>query len=257
MKFDMHVHTWSSDGTATVRELAGQAKKIGLAGFAITDHNTIKAHEKIRRIKDLIIIPGEEINSEKGHVLAYMINERVPPHLSVEETIDKIHEQGGIAVAAHPFDIGLGVRDFHKHKFDAVEIHNGLAHHKMIKVKKIVGYAKKMKVPVIGGSDSHIKETLGNCYTKSPEVNSAEQLIKNVLKNKTTAHRKLISIEEFVKQNIKRETECFKFTKDRSITSRIIAHTLVINKPFIFVKKLNQIALPIINTIDYLSLRKY
>ena len=257
MKFDLHTHTWYSDGTSTVRELVKQAKKIGLNGFAITDHNTTKAHAKIKKFENTIIIRGEEISTTKGHVLAYLINETIPAGLSVEETIEKIHEQGGIAVAAHPFDLFIGVKEFAKHKFDAFEVYNGLMHSKLFRSKKTEDYAKKIGMPTTAGSDSHMVKTLGDCYVNSPHVNSAEELLKNVLKKKTTAHRKQISIEEFVKDQIRRETKCFKFSKEKSTISRIIAHALIINKPVRIVKKYHQLFLPIINTIDFLRLRNY
>ncbi len=110
MKIDMHIHTsYSPDGMVEPVEVLKIAKKLGLSAVAITDHNEIKGALKAKNAKIIDVIVGEEVSTSAGHVLAYNIQSLIPRGLSVAETIDKIHECGGIAVIAHPYRFWSGV----------------------------------------------------------------------------------------------------------------------------------------------------
>ena len=66
---DLHIHTKYSDGTDEVIELLKNAEKVGLEIISITDHNTVKAYEKLETInvKEYYsgkIIPGIEMNTK-------------------------------------------------------------------------------------------------------------------------------------------------------------------------------------------------
>jgi len=105
---DLHVHSLWSDGMQSpeevVRAAAGRVDVL-----ALTDHDTIHgariAQEYAQDHPELgvDVIVGEEVSTLNGHVLALYIEEAIPPRLSAERTIELIHEQDGIAVAAHPF----------------------------------------------------------------------------------------------------------------------------------------------------------
>ena len=73
----------------------------------ITDHDSVTGglvgRKAARGYKDFQVIPGAEITSRSGHVLAIGIEANVPKRLSVEETVEKIHDLGGIAITSHPF----------------------------------------------------------------------------------------------------------------------------------------------------------
>src|SRR4029450_10551158 len=55
------------------------------------------------------VVVGEEISTLNGHLLGLFLEELVPPGLTALETIARIHDQGGLAVAAHPFHPLRGV----------------------------------------------------------------------------------------------------------------------------------------------------
>jgi predicted metal-dependent phosphoesterase TrpH len=107
---DLHMHTTASDGIGTPREVLDHALRLGdLDVIAITDHDTLEGALRARDIWrggaypfDLIV--GEEISTREGHLLALFIERRVPPGLSIERSIDLVHEQGGLAIVAHPFN---------------------------------------------------------------------------------------------------------------------------------------------------------
>ena len=171
MKIDMHIHTrYSLDGKGEPKEFVKAAKKKALSGIAITDHNeihgAIKGREYARDMNDFLVIVGEEISTRDGHVLAYNIRKAIERDLTPEATIEKIHEQGGFAVAAHPgrFPSGLKRNIIRDLKFDGVESLNGATIPcKNRKAKKL---AEKMKIGVIGGSDSHFPRKVGAAYTE-------------------------------------------------------------------------------------------
>jgi hypothetical protein len=107
---DVHMHTHFSDGTGSVEEvLAYVEQATPLDVIAITDHDTIegalRAQElAARRGYRFEVIVGEEISTREGHLLALFLQKRVPPHLSIEHSIELVHAQGGLAIVAHPFN---------------------------------------------------------------------------------------------------------------------------------------------------------
>lgn len=171
------MHTQHSyDGLITPKELIHYAKKRGLDGVAITDHDAIEGALKIMGEKDFLIIPGIEVSSLNGHVVGLNVYEVIPKGLSVEETIDKIHDAGGIAVACHPttfFKPHL-VRHVNA-KFDVVEVINASAFPFKYSVKQGRDFAKNLGVAQIAGSDAHYGPEIGYAYTivdAEPKVTS-------------------------------------------------------------------------------------
>ena len=101
LKIDLHVHTVGSPDAHTVPEdLPKIIKRRGLDGIAVTEHNNFAPP----RIPNTLILPGVEISSRDGHIVALGIRETIAARLSADETIQKIHGQGGVAVIAHPHD---------------------------------------------------------------------------------------------------------------------------------------------------------
>src|SRR3990170_7418326 len=126
VKADLHVHSiYSSDSIITPKELVFYAKKCGLTAVAITDHNQVEGALKIAKETDFLIIPGIEVSSSNGHIIGLNLQDPIPKRLSPEETVDRIHEAGGIAVACHPFALFKGSLGEHANgNFDAVETIN-------------------------------------------------------------------------------------------------------------------------------------
>ena len=129
LKVDLHVHTvYSSDAFTTLKELVNYSKQRGLHGVAITDHDTIDGLQEFSRIAGLLVIPGVEITTSQGHVLALNINTPFESGLSFAETIDHIHDAGGLAAAAHPTAFFKGISEEQLNQnFDAIEVINASA----------------------------------------------------------------------------------------------------------------------------------
>jgi predicted metal-dependent phosphoesterase TrpH len=73
IKLDLHVHSkYSDDAVGSPREIIKSLKKKGLQGMAFTDHNTVRGGIEALKIapKEFIVIPGIEISTADGHMLA-------------------------------------------------------------------------------------------------------------------------------------------------------------------------------------------
>ncbi len=108
--YDLHMHSKHSfDSTLDVAGMLARAKKVGLDGVAITDHDSIEGAREALALapQGLVIIPGVEFSTDQGHILAYFITE-VPPE-PIQDAIALVawvHARDGIAVLAHPFAHG-------------------------------------------------------------------------------------------------------------------------------------------------------
>jgi predicted metal-dependent phosphoesterase TrpH len=184
LKIDLHVHTcYSRDASTTLNEVVTSAKKQGLDGIAITDHNTLDGYFKLRK-RGLIVIPGIEISSQKGHILGLNVTKPIPQTLSPYETIQKIHENGGIAIAAHPttaYKDSLRIKKNTELKFDAIEVINSSTFPFFLSTHLSRKLAVHLNLPQTAGSDSHLPQTIGLAYTliyAEPEVGKIIDAIK-------------------------------------------------------------------------------
>ena len=183
IKLDLHIHSqYSEDGTGSPKEIIKILQKRGLQGMAITDHNNVEGGLQAQKVapKDFIVIPGIEISTNKGHIIALNVKENIKKNLSVEETIEKIIEVGGIPTVPHLFRSMSGIKinmlkEIYQ-KISAIEVFNSCSDLKTnLKTMKI---AKNFNLGGIGGSDSHVPEYVGYGYTI---INSTDFSIDSVL----------------------------------------------------------------------------
>ena len=182
LKIDMHVHSfYSVDSLITPEELVFYAKKSGLDGVAVTDHDRLDGALKIAAETDFLIIPGIEVRSAEGHVVGLNVKEPVSARLSATETVNRIHDAGGIAVACHPIGLfkgGLGKRT--NSSFDAVEVINSSAIPFNYAVNQSMKIASRLGKPRLAGSDAHYGPEIGCAYTlvnAEPDVNDVVKAI--------------------------------------------------------------------------------
>ncbi|HDP96165.1 MAG TPA: PHP domain-containing protein [Euryarchaeota archaeon] len=187
MKADLHVHSCHSyDGSLRPIDILRVLRSRGFCAVAILDHDGIDASLDAYRIgkeNGMIVIRGSEISSKEGHIGALGITELVPPDLTPEETIDKVHDLGGVAVALHPFrwHTGVGEKVVKRCKFDAVEVINGKTGPKGNRRAEKLG--KAMNLPPTAGSDSHFEFDLGKSYVMfRVNCENEEQMIEAILR---------------------------------------------------------------------------
>jgi predicted metal-dependent phosphoesterase TrpH len=176
---DLHLHTTCSDGHPTPERLARRLASSGLAVAAVTDHDTI---EGALRVEDALagagpeIVIGSEVSSADGHVLALFMSHDVPAGLSARATIEAIHDQGGVAVAAHPFSLALGVAGLAwRLPFDGVEVVNGAPLMEVANARARAAVRRSGGGPsLVGGSDAHVAAAAGRVTTRFPGTGAAD-----------------------------------------------------------------------------------
>jgi predicted metal-dependent phosphoesterase TrpH len=181
IKADLHVHTtYSKDSLITPKDLIYFAKKRGLDAVAVTDHNQLEGARKIAKETDFLIIPGMEVSSSDGHIVALNVQELIPKGLSAIETVERIHKAGGVAVACHPYVYFKGcLRDNVCATFDAIEVINARAFPFKSSVKKAEQTAKNLGLSRVAGTDAHYGPQIGYAYTV---IEAAEPSVEAITK---------------------------------------------------------------------------
>jgi hypothetical protein len=204
LKIDLHVHThYSYDSLITPEELVFYAKKRGLDAVAVTDHDRLDSALKIAKEADFLIIPGMEISSLNGHILALNVEKLIPKRLSADETVDKIHEAGGMAVACHPaafFKESLGKNT--NSKFDAVEVINASAFPFNYSVKNSRKMASRLGIAQVAGSDAHYGPEIGCAYTLVDAELEVDEIIKAISKGLCQPFGRAIPLTTRLKKEI-------------------------------------------------------
>ncbi len=109
MLADPHCHTLSSDGMVTPAELVEAAIKAHLDLIAVTDHDTMASVNEARERgagAGLAVVAGQEVTTAwpaQTHIMGWFLNKPVKRGMSVEDTVDAIHDQGALAIVPHPF----------------------------------------------------------------------------------------------------------------------------------------------------------
>ena len=182
IKVDLHLHTvYSGDSLIKPRDLVKFAKKKGLNGVAITDHGSLKGYNILKKEgkhQDLLLIPGMEIETHIGEVIALFIEEEPKFKDNDFHTIvEEIRENNGLIVIPHPFDF---LRPNHlktnllndgiiKKYIDGIEIMNSRIIIKSC-IKKARKFNEKYNLFETGGSDAHTLKEIGNGYTLITET---------------------------------------------------------------------------------------
>ena len=185
-KADIHIHSKFSDGKNTIAQILDYVeKKTDLNVIAITDHDTIEgailaqkiAKEKKYRFE---VIIGEEISTQKGHLIGLFLQERIKKGMTVRETIEAIKKQNGLVIAPHPLHHsrmksgspllmdGIGILSIlsEKHFIDGIECFNStfaLLGKSNLKAK-LINNSLIMKSD-IGSSDAHMLDLIGTGMT--------------------------------------------------------------------------------------------
>jgi predicted metal-dependent phosphoesterase TrpH len=177
---DLHIHTMASDGTAAVVDILDHVEaNTELDVIAITDHERIDAAlagrsmARDRGLRFEVVI-GEEVTTLGGHLLALWIESPIKPFRSLRSTIAAVHDQGGIAIPAHPlvpyplcaqgFVLRRLLADDPRFRPDAIEAFNpttlGRPWH-----GRVVRFAEQHELARVGNSDAHDLESIGIGYS--------------------------------------------------------------------------------------------
>lgn len=176
MLIDLHCHTkYSGDNALEPVELLRMARSRGLDAVCITEHDSFCASEPVERLareEGFKIFRGVEINTDKGHILAFGLSDdawKSPRgyYTPINEVRPRIVECGGILVPAHPFrTVGAASASnglFEMDYIAAMEVLNGEnAPHEN---ERAIRAWRKLRIPGIAGSDCHFSAEVGRCAT--------------------------------------------------------------------------------------------
>lgn len=180
MIIDLHTHTLvgSDDSYIDIDELVERAKKSGLDGVCITDHEWFwqqSTIERFRRELDFLILPGVEMNTEDGHLLVFGLDRYVFGMHRTDFLKKELNKAGGVMILAHPYrrnmyygeEIEYSVRRYSKRRIfdlvDIIETHNGRATEKQSRFSYEL--SRRLNLKGTGGSDAHQLTDIPSCAT--------------------------------------------------------------------------------------------
>jgi predicted metal-dependent phosphoesterase TrpH len=198
---DLHIHTLASDGTAGIVEILDHVERTtDLDVIAITDHERIDAAVAGRAMAldrglSFEVVVGEEVTTLGGHLLALWIERPIKPFKSMRATIAEIHDQGGIAIPAHPlvpyplcaqgFVLRRLLADEPRYRPDGLEAFNpttlGRPWH-----ARVVRFANEHGLARVGNSDAHALDAIGTGYTTFPGHDG--EALRAAIAARTTNH---------------------------------------------------------------------
>lgn len=180
----MHTHTeYSPDSRSRLPDFARAAAAAGLGAVCVTDHNTIEGALRLRELDvPFQVVVGEEIYSAEGEIIGLFLEQAVPAHLPADETIERIHAQGGLVYIPHPFS-----RNRLRHlrlerlraladRIDAIEVFNAREIAASSNAKALA-FALAQAKPGGVGSDAHRLVELGRAYVEVAPFGTAEELL--------------------------------------------------------------------------------
>ncbi|EKD47657.1 MAG: hypothetical protein ACD_65C00345G0003 [uncultured bacterium] len=201
-KFDLHIHSCYSNNLYGTKLLSPPSKSMpediikvaiskGINVIAVTDHDniigslrTIETAKRKEYKNKIVVIPGVEVSSKDGHILAYNVYENIPKNLSAKETVKIIKEKGGVAVAAHPFNIKYSLSESRITELDnelfALEISNSHS----LKNKYAQKYINKSNLTFTVGSDAHSLTEIGLCHGETETAADSIQAMLDAIKNR-------------------------------------------------------------------------
>lgn len=210
IKIDLHTHSEGSyDGKEPVELMIEHVKDIELDGIAVTDHDKIDESLKAsKQAEDILAVPGVEVSTSEGHLLAIGVEERPESGKPFMETVEEIRELGGAAVVPHPFQkTRHGVSKSRIDDIDAVEAFNAWLF-TGAQNRRAQKFAEKHGFPKVAGSDAHTLGIIGRAYTeievdKPREEITSEDIVQALKSGDTSMQDKTAPIHRAAYHYIK------------------------------------------------------
>jgi len=195
MKIDFHIHTCHSpDSLMKPDRILRIAKRRGLDGIVICDHNTIKGGieaQKINDDKDFHVIVGAEIATDAGDVTGIFLTEEIESR-NFEDVVKEIRAQNGKVILNHPYR-RHDLSKIDLSKIDFIEGYNSRLNNE--DNQKAIKLANDNGIPVIAGSDAHCYPEIGNSRTVVKDLESLLPLNLEYKKSKQI----YVTLSQYVK----------------------------------------------------------
>lgn len=198
LQVEMHCHTVYSnffnkskripyESTTTPEALLAACNANGVDCVFVTDHNNIRGYQKTAeywkdhaKYRHIGVLPGVEVSTRDGHIIALGVKNNIRTDMSAEETVEEIKSLSGVPFAVHPFALGNGLREkaricslIEVHNATNVDLYSNLASK---------NFSEKHEIPQAAGSDAHIPELVGRCLNQV-EADKNEDDIVQALNN--------------------------------------------------------------------------
>jgi predicted metal-dependent phosphoesterase TrpH len=194
MTIDLHVHTYPASpcSSASVDGLIEEAKRIGLDGICLTDHNHVwepARVDELRQKHGFLILRGNEITTNQGDVLVFGLEKDIQGIIDLKDLRREVDEADGFMIVAHPFRgflvVGVDQAGLTPEKamerplfnyVDAVEVLNGKVTENENDFASRV--TEGLGLPGTGGSDAHEVGEVGMYATEFyAEIRNEQDLI--------------------------------------------------------------------------------
>ena len=199
LRIDPHVHTLASDGVDEVAAMIRAAVDAGLHALAVTDHDRLDAAFAGKAIAKhhgwpIEVIVGVEITTRGGHLLGLYLTERIRPWRSLKDSVARIHDQGGLAIIAHPlppYPLCASERTIRKlmdeadpvfHP-DGLEGFNPTTAGRALRhwSRRAPALADELGIAATGGSDAHRAGNVGSTVTIVRQSGTLEASLRRAL----------------------------------------------------------------------------
>ena len=181
---DLQIHTSLSDGMASPAEVVEAAVRAGLDLIAVTDHEDLRGGMQAREIAartnaPITVLPGIEITTRSGHLLAIGLEAPVPSFRSLRTTIELVKAQGGLCIVPHPLawaPLSLSSRAISTMvaSLDGIELANPTPSARWRQSRARRHNRDRWKLAETGGSDAHFPEMIGTAVTRFPGRTAAD-----------------------------------------------------------------------------------
>ena len=197
MRVDLHIHTSPRSPCSHIDppDLVREAKRLGLDGFCLTEHQVIwdpEEVEELARGQDITVFRGNEITTNQGDILVFGFEEDLQGVVAIQDLRKKVQAAGGFMIAAHPFrgfkTFGIGQLKMNVDQackrrvfqyVDGLEIKNGKLNEQENHMAEEV--AERLNLVGVAGSDAHNVDEIGKWITIfEREINSEQELIEEI-----------------------------------------------------------------------------
>ncbi len=199
LRFDLHLHShYSYDCLVPLEQVVNAARRAGLDGIALTDHNEIAGSLRLASsLADggLRVIPGEEVTTAEGDLIGLFLSERIPPGLSARETAARIKEQGGLVYVPHPLARGVPPRLRWSALLELlpdVDIIEGFNARSPFAAdnRRAQTLARAYDKAIGAGSDAHFPFEYGRCWVEIEDFDSPQRFLENLRRGRAFGPRK-------------------------------------------------------------------
>jgi len=197
MRLDLHIHTRPRSACSAIDppELIKEARRAGLDGFCLTEHQRLWTPQELEAIsgeRGLRIIQGNEITTNQGDVLVFGYKEDIKGVVMIQDLRQEVKKAGGLMIAAHPFrgfllfgitqlrmDLEQACRRTVFQYVDAVEILNCKVTDPENEMARQV--AERLGLLGVAGSDAHRLDEVGGCVTiLERDVRTEQELMEEL-----------------------------------------------------------------------------